>query len=79
MHGDFDKLEVLMFCHTLTVRTVKSVRSIRGSALVHIKIYNFIGHSPPTYNENKESYWRKYVYSVLFTLRSSYALKMYFA
>jgi len=36
MHGDFDKLEVLMFCHTLTVRTVKSVRSIRGSALVHI-------------------------------------------
>jgi len=41
MHGDFDKLEVLiMFCHTLTVRTVKSVRSIRGSALVHITLCN---------------------------------------
>ena len=39
MHGDFDKLEVLMFCHTLTVRTVKSVRSIKGSALVHIMFY----------------------------------------
>jgi len=41
MHGDFDKLEVLMFCHTLTVRTVKSVRSIRGSALVHIISYYY--------------------------------------
>jgi len=35
--SDFDKLQgLILLFDTLTVRTVKRIRSIRGSALVHI-------------------------------------------